>query len=98
MASQHPAMMHSIAKSDVDAACDIADFSGRITPGRFLMLGRNILKVLCGTHHAICLGLLTYTFSPAIGIAFACYGVAIGMILISLRLTRERNLRYSFPE
>jgi hypothetical protein len=58
--------------------------------------GRGILKLLCNTHHILCLALVVCAYNLAIGIALACYGATIGLVLLSLRLTRERNLRFSF--
>ena len=44
----------------------------------------------------VCLGVVfIYSFSPAIKIAVTSYGIIIGLVVVSLRLTRERDDRLS---
>jgi hypothetical protein len=65
-------------------------------PAEFIsMPGRRLLKLLCNGHHVICLALVVFTFDLAVGIALACYGATIGLILLALRMTHDRNMRYT---
>lgn len=54
-----------------------------------------VLKLLCNAHHVFCLTLLIYTFDVAVGLALACYGATIGLVLFALRMTHDRNVRYT---
>ena len=57
--------------------------------------GRRVLKLLCNAHHVFCLALVTFSFDVAVGLALACYGATIGLILFALRMTHDRNMRYT---
>jgi hypothetical protein len=60
-----------------------------------LMRGRRILRLLCNSHNVICLGLLIYTLDVAVGLALSCYGLTIGMVLLAVRTTHDRNMQFA---
>jgi hypothetical protein len=64
----------------------------------FISVPRRILKLLLKAHHAIYLVLLMYTLDLALGIALTCYGVSIGIVLIALRTTHDRNMRFALAD
>jgi hypothetical protein len=65
-------------------------------PAEFIsMPGRRVVKLLCNAHHVFCLALVICTFDLAIGIALACYGLTIGLVLLTLRLTHNRNMEFT---
>jgi hypothetical protein len=65
-------------------------------PTEFISIpSRRVLKLLCKAHHVIYLALVTFTFDVAVGLALACYGATIGLIFFALRMTRDRNMRYT---
>ncbi len=66
-------------------------------PTEFISIpGRRVLKLMCNAHHVFYLGLVTFSFDVAAGLALACYGATIGLILFALRMTRDRNMRYTW--
>ena len=60
------------------------------------MNGGRILKLLFKLHHLICLALLLYILDVAIGLALFCYGLTLGLVLVALRITHERDMRFAF--
>jgi hypothetical protein len=79
------------------AAIPCAERFGDHGPTEFIsMPGRRVLKLLCNAHHIFYLALVTFTFDMAIGLALACYGATIGLIVFTLRMTRDRNMRYTW--
>jgi hypothetical protein len=69
----------------------------RLGPTKIIsMPGCRILKLMCDAHHVICLALLIYTFDEAIGLAIACYSLTIGLVLVALRMTHDRNMQFAF--
>jgi hypothetical protein len=53
------------------------------------------LSLLFNTHHVISVALVAYAYDAAIGIAIGCYAVTIGFVVLALRMTHQRNARYS---
>lgn len=73
-----------------------ADCFGARGPAQFTSIpGRRILKLLCNAHQILCLALVIGTFDLAVGLALACYGITIGLVLVALRMTHDRNMRFS---
>jgi hypothetical protein len=65
-------------------------------PEEFISIpARRLFKLLCNAHHVLYLALVTFTFDVAVGLALACYGATIGLIFFALRMTRDRNMRYT---
>jgi hypothetical protein len=65
-------------------------------PTAFISIpGRRILKLLCNAHHVFYLALVTFSFDVPVGLALACYGATIGLVLLALRMTHDRNMRYT---
>ena len=54
-----------------------------------------VFKSLDSIHHILSLSLLVMAFDMAFGIALACYGLTIGLVYLTLRITNDRNIRYA---
>ena len=57
-------------------------------------LERRIVTLLFNVHHVFCLALLICTLNTRIGIALICYGLTVELVILALRITDGRNVRY----